>query len=122
MKLMMMWQDYMSEKGASEGLPCDVKVLALQLVHLGHLPPQDPVALAGGLGGLLEDPFALAGVQKWFLEDCVALAGVQKWFLEDRVALAGGRGEDLAWVYRFSAFQAFQSAVGFLFQDVLVVC
>ena len=98
----------MSEKGASEGLPCDVKALALQLAHLGHLPPQDPVALAGGLGE--------------FLEDRVVLAGVQKWFLEDRVALAGGRGEVLAWVYRFSAFQAFQSAVGFLFQDVLAVC
>ena len=108
MKLMMMWRNYMSEKGASEGLPCDVKALALQLAHLGHLPPQDPVALAGGQEEVLGDPFALAGVQKWFLEDRVALAGVQ--------------GEVLAWVYRLPAFQALQSSVGFLFHDVLVVC
>ena len=118
----MMWQDYMSEKGASEGLPCDVKALVLQLAHLGHLPPQDPVALAGGQEEVLEDYFALAGVQKWFLEDCVALAGEQGGCLEVLFALAGVQGLVLAWVFRFPAFQAFQTSVGFLFQDVLVVC
>jgi len=112
----------MSEKGASEGLPCDVKALALQLAHLGHLPPQDPVALAGGLGGFLEDRVVLAGVRKLFFEDRVALAGEQGGCLEDFVALAGVQGEVLAWVYRFPAFQALQSSVGFLFQDVLAVC
>ena len=98
----------MSEKRASEGLPCDVKALALQLAHLGHPRPQELVALAGEQGGLLEDLFALADEQGEVLEDPVALAGVQ--------------GEDLVWVCRFPAFQALQTSVGPLFQDVLVVC
>ena len=111
----------MSEKRASEGLPCDVKALALQLAHLGHPRPEDLVALAGGQEEVLEDLVALADEQKWFLEDPAALAGVQRGFLEDLVASAGAQGEVLAWVCRFPAFQALQSSVGFLFQDVLAV-
>ena len=103
----------MSEKRASEGLPCDVKALALQLAHLGHPHPQDLFALAGEQGGLLEDLFALADEQGEVLEDPVVSAGVQRGFLEDLVALAGVQGEDLAWVCRFPAFQALQSSVGF---------
>ena len=111
----------MSEKRASEGLPCDVKARALQQAHLGHPRPQDLVALAGEQGGLLEDLVALAGDQGEVLGDPLALAGVQRGFLEDLVALAGVQGEVVAWVCRFPAFQALQSSVGFLFQDVLAV-
>ena len=85
---------YMSGKGASEDLPCDVKALVLQLVPPGHPRPQDPLVLAGVEGGFLEDSFALAGVQ----------------------------GEPLAWVCRFLAFPAVHHPLIFFFQDVRVVC
>ena len=83
-----MCRNYMSEKRASEGLPCDVKARALQQAHLGHLRPQDLVALAGGQEEVFEDLAALAGEQGEILEDLVVLAGEHGEVLGDPLALA----------------------------------
>ena len=63
---------YMSGKGASEDLPCDVKALVLQLVPPGHPRLQDPFALAAVQGELLDFP-AVHHPRIFFVQDVRAV-------------------------------------------------